>query len=198
MGWEILKTEEIKQNTEGPPLKRNPSRCKLRPVPSPRTCRKAGCGPLSSLVSLPSSPGWVCWAGSAPRCYSQPCGWPGDWQQGQLRAAACQASPGAGRELRKERRETRGGRKRGGFKEEEVQLAPERQGQGSLGFGWKRKAKKDKMPLWCLPQQPGRRCGVGRNRSATFCLFGRRVLRFLWDLPGGFTTFLPCLRPGAF
>lgn len=130
--------------------------------------------PLSQLHS------WgFCRADPSLCCYSQGRGWGRDWQQRQSRAATRRVEPGVTQRDGRQRNTT-------GSKKE---LDPERFGQGALRFRWKRKAKSDKSLCGACPSSWGSRSTV-RNRSTTFCLFWGRDVSFLWDLPGGFTTFL--------
>lgn len=124
----------------------------------------------------------VCRADPSPCCYFQARGWAGIGSSASVVLPPAVRSP----QLRNGMGDNRAGRSTTGSKEE---LDPKRVGQGSLGFRWERKAKTDKSLCGACSSRRGSHSTV-RNRSSTCCLFWRRDMSFLWDLPGGFTTFL--------
>lgn len=123
------------------------------------------------------------------KCQAELRGWAGGWQ----RLLPAQPSPGAGRELCKERRETRGGEKRS-CKKAEVLLAAERVGQGSPGLGGRREKRPSAAAVSALQQGDAALGGPGVP-----CLLVQEWGSELSAAsPGGFSTSLPSLGAAAF
>lgn len=159
---------------------------KLIPGPSAPVSLPSGAGWVCWMGLLGGFAGWVCWVGLPGGFAGWAC-WVG--LPGGLAGLSClhtavpeavggqeigsgtgfmplpaKPSPGAGRELCKERRETRGGRKRGGFTEEDKEEATWRKtccrllrdrGRGPQGWGGKDRQRKIKCPRGACPSSRG-------------------------------------------